>query len=116
MEHFADANDILQTLNLSEDVRQVLQTFVVSLSLLFGDDANVSREAQMAQTIQLSLGKGDVLGPGSDTDIITLTLILHHLVCYYHHCWLQKFTIGFRFEPAQKHLVQVAALILSSYS
>lgn len=80
MVHFADANDMLQTLRLSPDVRQVLETFVVSLSLLIGDDAKAAREAQMMHTIQLALGKGDILGPSSETDIITCGLVLHHLV------------------------------------
>ena len=37
MAHFADATDMLQTLRLSPDVRQVLETFVMSLGLLIGD-------------------------------------------------------------------------------
>ena len=80
MVHFADANDILQTLHLPEELRQVLQTFVVSLSLLIGDDVKVSREAQVMQSVQLNLGKADLLGPGSDSDTITFSLLLHHLV------------------------------------
>ena len=80
MVHFADANDILQTLHLPEELRQVLQTFVVSLSLLIGDDVKVSREAQVMQSVQLNLGKGDLLGPGSDSDTITFSLLLHHMV------------------------------------
>ncbi|KII93232.1 hypothetical protein PLICRDRAFT_121648 [Plicaturopsis crispa FD-325 SS-3] len=78
--HFADANDMLHTLHLSQDVRQVLDTFVMSLSLLIGDDAKAAREAQMMHTIQLALGKGDILGPSSNTDIVTSGLILNHLV------------------------------------
>lgn len=80
MVHFADANDMLQNFRLSPDVRQVLETFVISLSLLIGDDAKVAREAQMMQSIQLALGKGDILGPSSNSDIITFSLVLQHLV------------------------------------
>jgi mediator of RNA polymerase II transcription subunit 5 len=80
MVHFADANGILQTLHLSEDLRQVLQTFVVSLSLLIGDDVKVSREGQVMQSAYLTVGKGDLVRPGSDNDVVTFSLLLHHLV------------------------------------
>jgi mediator of RNA polymerase II transcription subunit 5 len=49
-------------------------------SLLIGDDAKVAREAQMMHTIQMALGKGDLLGPNSETDIITFSLLLHNFV------------------------------------
>lgn len=81
MVHFADANDLLHNFRLGSDVRQVLETFVLSLSLLIGDDAKAAREAQMMHTIQLALGKGDILGPNSDTDIVTFSLLLNYLVC-----------------------------------
>jgi mediator of RNA polymerase II transcription subunit 5 len=80
MVHFSYANDMLQTIRLSTDVRQVLETFVLSLSLLIGDDAKIAREAQMMQSIQIALGKGELLGSNSDTDIITFSLVLNHLV------------------------------------
>lgn len=82
MVHFGDANDLLQNFRLSSDVRQVLETFVLSLSLLIGDDAKAAREAQMMHTIQLALGKGDILGPSSNADIITFSLVLHHFVSF----------------------------------
>lgn len=80
MVHFADANDILQNFRLAPDVRQELETFVLSLSLLIGDDAKAAREAQINHTNQLALGKGDIHGASSDTDIITFSLVFHHLV------------------------------------
>lgn len=80
MVHFADANDLLQNFRLAPDVRQVLETFLLSLSLLIGDDAKAAREAQIMHTIQLALGKGDILGPSSDTDIITFSLVFRQLV------------------------------------
>ncbi|GLB36220.1 putative mediator complex subunit Med5 [Lyophyllum shimeji] len=85
MVHFADANDLLQNFRLTQDVRQVLETFVLSLSLLIGDDAKAAREAQIMHTIQLALGKGNFHGPGSETDIITFSLVFHHLVSYRAH-------------------------------
>jgi len=81
MVHFADTNDMLQTLRLSPNVRQVLETFAMSLSLIIGDDAKAAREAQMMQSLQLALGKSDVLGPSSDADTVTCGLMLHNLVC-----------------------------------
>lgn len=80
MVYFADTNDMLQTLRLSPDVRQVLETFVMSLSLLIGDDAKAAREAQMMHNFQLALGKSDIQGPSSDADTVTCGLLLHHLV------------------------------------
>ena len=81
MMHFADASDMLQLLRLTPDVRHVLENFVLSLSLLLGDDAKAAREAQMMHTLQLALSKGDIAGSNSDSDIITCSLLLHNLVC-----------------------------------
>ena len=79
LEHFVDANELLQ-LRLSPGVRQSLDTLVLSLSLLLGDDAKAAREAQMMHTLQLALGKGEtVLASGSESDIVTCTLVLNHL-------------------------------------
>ena len=80
MVHFADASDMLQTLRLSPGVRQIMETFVMSLSLLIGDDAKAAREAQMMQSLQLALGKNDILGQNSDNDMVTCGLVLHYLV------------------------------------
>ncbi|KAH8102457.1 hypothetical protein BXZ70DRAFT_986358 [Cristinia sonorae] len=77
--HFADASELLQ-LRLSHEVRQSLETLVLSLSLLLGDDAKAAREAQMMHTLQLALGKGDVIGPNSDSDITSCGLLLHCLI------------------------------------
>ncbi|KAF9460835.1 mediator complex subunit Med5-domain-containing protein [Collybia nuda] len=85
MVHFADTNDLLQNFRLEPDVRQVLETFLLSLSLLIGDDAKAAREAQIMHTIQLALGKGDILGPSSDTDIVTFSLVFRQLVSYRAH-------------------------------
>lgn len=80
MVYFEDVNHLLTNYRLTADVRQVLDTFLVSLTLLIGDDAKAAREAQMSHTIQFSLNKGDILGPSSETDIISLGLLLNHLV------------------------------------
>ena len=80
MVHFADTNDLLQNFRLSDKVRQVLETFMLSLSLLIGDDAKAAREAQMMHSLQVALGKGDVIGPNSSSDTITLGLLMHHIV------------------------------------
>ncbi|KAG6842595.1 hypothetical protein C0991_000121 [Blastosporella zonata] len=77
--HFADANDLLQNFQLTPDVRQVLENFVISLSMLIGDDAKAAREAQMLHTLHLALGKGNIHGTGSESDTVTFSLFLHHL-------------------------------------
>jgi mediator of RNA polymerase II transcription subunit 5 len=78
--HFADANSLLQNFRLAADVRQVLESFVLSLSLLLGDDAKAAREAQIMHTLQLALGKGDIFGTNSNTDIMTFSLVFHRMV------------------------------------
>lgn len=80
MIYFANANDLLQNFRLSAAVRQVLENFAMSLSEIIGDDAKATREAQMMQSMQLAMGKGDILGPSSNTDIVTFGLELHYMV------------------------------------
>jgi mediator of RNA polymerase II transcription subunit 5 len=94
MVHFADANSLLQNFRLAADVRQVLETFVLSLSLLLGDDAKAAREAQIMHTLQLALGKGDILGTSSNTDIITFSLVFHHMVCCSFRLMLSSLTLS----------------------
>ncbi|KZT30460.1 hypothetical protein NEOLEDRAFT_1126012 [Neolentinus lepideus HHB14362 ss-1] len=77
--HFHDVNDMLQNIQLNPDVRRVLETFAVSLSLLIGDDQKAAREAQLMHALQLALGK-DILGPNSDTDIVTCSLMFHYFM------------------------------------
>ena len=96
MVHFADANSLLQNFRLATDVRQVLETFVLSLSLLLGDDAKAAREAQIMHTLQLALGKGDILGASSNTDIITFSLAFHHIVCYKLTLMFSGLTLGLK--------------------
>ncbi|KAH7931048.1 hypothetical protein BV22DRAFT_1053726 [Leucogyrophana mollusca] len=80
MVYFGDANDLLHTLRLSQDVRQVLETFALSLSLLIGDDAKAAREAQMIHTMQMTLGKGDILGSNPESDTVTCGLLLQGFI------------------------------------
>jgi len=73
---FADVNDILQTCELESETRQMLEQVVLSLSIIIGDDSKAAREAQM----MFAIGKGDILGPNSENDIVTLGLFLNHAV------------------------------------
>lgn len=82
---FADVNDLLSNFRFNPETRQMLESFSVLLGLLIGDDAKVAREAQMMQSLQLALGKGDTGGPASDTDVITLGLVHHYLVSHRAH-------------------------------
>ncbi len=75
-----DITEILQSFRLTPAVRQALDTYMVSLGFLTGDDAKAAREAQMMHSLQVALGKDDVSGPNSDADVITFGLELHHLV------------------------------------
>lgn len=93
---------------LTADVRQVLDTFVMSLTLLLGDDGKARREAQSIPTIQFSLGKGDIVGPSSDTDIITLGLLLNYMV-YVFFCMM--LLLGF--SPSILSLLPLFDIILA---
>ncbi|KAG7450430.1 uncharacterized protein BT62DRAFT_978575 [Guyanagaster necrorhizus] len=77
-----DITEILQNFRLTPVVRQALDNYMVSLSFLTGDNAKAAREAQMMHSLQVALGKDDVSGPNSDTDVITFGLELHHLVTH----------------------------------
>ena len=77
-------NDIteLQQMPLDPHVRQVLDNFTFSLSLVLGDDAKINREAQMMHSIQISLGsKTDSLAPASEYETTTFCLFFDNLVC-----------------------------------
>jgi mediator of RNA polymerase II transcription subunit 5 len=78
--HYADANDLLTMMNyqLELNLRQTLEAFVISLSISMGDDVKAAREAQMIQSMQLNLGKTDA--SGSDSDVITFSLLFHQWV------------------------------------
>ncbi|EMD42220.1 hypothetical protein CERSUDRAFT_110751 [Gelatoporia subvermispora B] len=80
MVYVADATDLITMFRLMPAVRQVLENLMLSLSLLLGEDAKVAREAQMMHTLQLAMGKGDILGSNSDSDIVTLSLFLNCLL------------------------------------
>lgn len=81
MLHFSNANNLLNSFALSSDVKHVLDNSAMNLSLLIGDDTKAVREAQMLHSLQQqTFGKGDILGPNSNTDIVTFGLELHHLV------------------------------------
>ncbi|CAA7266513.1 unnamed protein product [Cyclocybe aegerita] len=84
---FGEVNETLAACQVPPEVRQVLDSFAVTLQLLIGDDAKLAKEAQMMHTMQFSLGKGDMLGASSETDVITLGMLLNHLVTYRAHEW-----------------------------
>ncbi|KAF7965853.1 hypothetical protein HWV62_41212 [Athelia sp. TMB] len=79
MVSFEDANHVLSTLQLSPDVRQVLETFAMSLTLIIGDNAKVARETQMLQSM-LAMGKPDIHGSNTGADTTTSSLLLHTLL------------------------------------
>ncbi|KAF8807476.1 hypothetical protein BYT27DRAFT_7223294 [Phlegmacium glaucopus] len=85
MVYFNEVTFLLTHYRLSPQVRQELDSFVVSLTILIGDDAKAAREAQMMQNLQFALGKGDISGPNSDGDMTTLGLVLNTMVTYRAH-------------------------------
>ena len=81
--HFTDVNSLITTCHyrLPDDVRQALDSYMVSLTLLLGDDVKAAREAQMMQTMQFALGRGSIFGPNSSSDLVSLGLLLNYIVC-----------------------------------
>ena len=73
--YFAEADDLLQHVRIPAPARAVLESFAVSLTMILGDDAKLTRETQMIHTLQST-----VLGSSSETDIVTCSLVLNHLV------------------------------------
>jgi mediator of RNA polymerase II transcription subunit 5 len=81
MSYFTDTADLLQIMRISPALRQGLEAFALSLSLVLADDAKVAREAQMMHPIQMSLGnKVEPFSITSENDTVTFSLFFHHLV------------------------------------
>ncbi|KAK7058901.1 hypothetical protein VNI00_001525 [Paramarasmius palmivorus] len=77
---FAEVSELLHNFRLVPEVRSMLEAFFFSLSLAIGDEAKPTREAQMIQKVPMARGKNEIVGAGSNTDIVTFSLILNHLV------------------------------------
>lgn len=78
MAHFGAASEIFPFVGMT--LRPLWEAHILNLSMLLGEDAKAAREAQMAHNRQFSLGKGDIVGPNSDTDIVSCGLLLNALV------------------------------------
>lgn len=70
---------LINGVGISEDVRGALSSFLWSLQIHLASDETTGKEAQMMQSMQMA--KGDIGGPNSENDIITLGLLLQYLVC-----------------------------------
>ncbi|KAJ7837532.1 hypothetical protein B0H14DRAFT_3087213 [Mycena olivaceomarginata] len=79
---FGDASSMITHSSLSQNVRQVLESFALSLGLLVGDDAKVASEVHM-QSFQFALGKSETVGSSSNTDTVSFSLTLSYLVILY---------------------------------
>ncbi|KAJ7110136.1 hypothetical protein C8R44DRAFT_274021 [Mycena epipterygia] len=77
-----DASSMISHNSISQDVRQVLESFALSLGLLMGDDAKAAPEAHLMHSFQLALGKSDILGSNSNTDTVSFSLALSYLVAH----------------------------------
>ncbi|EJD03833.1 uncharacterized protein FOMMEDRAFT_154950 [Fomitiporia mediterranea MF3/22] len=80
MMHYAEVLEILQLQDLHGDLKAVLEPFALSLNMIMVDDSKMAQEAQLMQSLQLSISKGDILGPNSESDIASCSLLLRHLV------------------------------------
>lgn len=74
-------HDVLQVVALQDNVRQALDSFLLSLSLLLGDGTKQAEEAEMFASFQLTPGKLETGGPNPSLDLLTGSLIMSRLVC-----------------------------------
>ena len=74
-------HDVLQVVALQHDVRQALDSFLLSLSMLLGDGTKQAEEAEMFASFQLTPGKQEPVGPNPSLDLLTGSLIMSRLVC-----------------------------------
>ncbi len=76
MMHLTEANYLLDRIRLSGGERpEILDAFALALMYYLGDDAKVTRETQMMHTLPNTM-----LGSSSESDIVTCSLVLNHLV------------------------------------
>ncbi|KAF8585572.1 hypothetical protein K439DRAFT_1409940 [Ramaria rubella] len=73
-------HDVLQVVALEDNVRQALESFLLSLSMLPGDGTKQAEEAEMFASFQLTPGKSETAGPNPSLDLLTGSLILGRLV------------------------------------
>jgi mediator of RNA polymerase II transcription subunit 5 len=69
---------VLQKPELERGVREHLDSLSMNLAMILQDEPKAAREAQMLQSMQMA--KGDVGGPNSENDVITLGLLWQYLV------------------------------------
>ncbi|KAJ6610072.1 mediator complex subunit Med5-domain-containing protein [Mycena sp. CBHHK59/15] len=79
-----DASAMINHVSISQDVRQVLEAFTLSLTLLLGEDVKVNPDAQIMQSLQVALGKSDGVASNSNsnTDTVSFSLTLSYLVTH----------------------------------
>lgn len=78
-----EAREVLGTIySLTHNIRSVIEGFTISIGHRTEGDNSTVREVHMLQNTQSSLGKGDILGTGSETDTVSCCLLLSHLVRY----------------------------------
>lgn len=69
-----------QMFSLSQDVREALAVFAHHLDIWNDGSSTPILEMPPMHTVQPSLGKGDILAPGTESDVVTCSLMLYHLV------------------------------------
>lgn len=76
-------NMLLHAFALDQNIRQALENLALSLSLFPGDNSALTSRGPASST-RSSLGQVDILGQGLEDDITTCSLLLFHLVSWYH--------------------------------
>ncbi|KAF7339404.1 Mediator of RNA polymerase II transcription subunit 5 [Mycena sanguinolenta] len=106
---FGEASSMITHGSISQDVRQILESFALSLGLLIGDDAKAAPEVHMMHSFQSALGKSDTVGSSSNTDTVSFSLALSYLVTHR----ANEFGAGSDTDPAALLLLLSAFICLS---
>ncbi|KAF8503938.1 mediator complex subunit Med5-domain-containing protein [Hysterangium stoloniferum] len=71
---------VLQVVTLDENVRNALDSFLLSLSLILGDGTRQADEAEMFASFQLTPSRHETAGPNPSLDLLSGSLIMARLV------------------------------------
>ncbi|TRM66177.1 mediator complex subunit Med5-domain-containing protein [Schizophyllum amplum] len=79
--HLAEANDLLTGgFRLPDDFKAVLDEWTIELANVQHDGAKAIEEVQMLHKEGAVMGKGDMLGQSSQSDIVSFSLMLQRMV------------------------------------
>ncbi|KIJ40133.1 hypothetical protein M422DRAFT_780814 [Sphaerobolus stellatus SS14] len=76
----SSVHELLQIVTLEDNVRNDLDTLLLTLSLLLGDSTRQAEDAEMFANFQMTPSRQDTTGPNPSFDILSGSLIMNRLV------------------------------------